>query len=86
MIKVTGPLFRNPLHFHALGNPICCVLSALNTARTEGICTASVHASSKGYSIKLGGHIVAKGKTPEELHANFSAEIKKAKEGKRKIA
>jgi len=38
-----------------------------------------VHASSKGYRITVNGKTVAKGKTPDELHRNFSKLIEEAK-------
>lgn len=77
-------IFRDDhLHFLVWSNSVSSVLSALNTGRTSGIGAVSIHASSRGYAIKLKGRVLAKGHSPEDLHRAFQAEIEKAKAGLR---
>ena len=49
---------------------VSVVIACINTG-LEGTCAIEVHASKKGLRITVDGRTFAKGKTPDELHANF---------------
>lgn len=55
------------------------IIGCLNSA-LEGNGSITIRASKKGLSIHLGRSLLAKGKTPEELHQNFAAAMDKARQ------
>lgn len=78
--------FFDKRKFSPLGEPAAIVLAALSMGRTGGICSCSIHAGPKGYSMKIGRDVVARGSTPDELLQNFRSAQDKAKSSLRKGA
>ena len=70
--------FNDHRLFRVLSPDLSAVISALNLGRSSKSGTVIVHASSKGYLIKIDGRTFARGSTPRELHADFKRQVDEA--------
>ena len=74
-----GKYFRTVPRMGPLDEVTTAIMSCLNSA-LDGLGSITVRASKKGISISLGGAILAKGKTPDELLVNFKTHLHAAKQ------
>ena len=72
------PSRPDPLHFNILDRWVCCIVGALNTARTSSDLKVSVHSSKDGFAIKINGKVFAEGKTPRELYNAYQSAVDKS--------
>ena len=76
---MSNKFFKSATEFHIMSTALVSVIGALNLGRSGKFGTISITANGRGYSIKMGRHTFAKGRTPQELHDNFEGAVEKAK-------
>lgn len=69
---MSAKYFHEGERFHILAKPLSTVVSVLN-AGLSGCGTVTIKAGQHGLSIAIAGKVVAKGRTPTQLHAAFNA-------------